>query len=39
MFPNIKSQFMLDPDIIHLNHGSYGSTPKPIFDSLINWQK
>ena len=39
MFPNIKSQFMLDPDIIHLNHGSYGSCPKPIFNSLIKWQK
>ena len=39
MFPKLKSQFMLDPDIIHLNHGSYGSTPKPIFDSLIKWQK
>ena len=39
MFPNLKSQFMLDPDIIHLNHGSYGSCPKPIFDNLISWQK
>ena len=39
MFPKLKSQFMLDPDIIHLNHGSYGSCPKPIFDSHVNWQK
>ena len=39
MFPNIKSQFMLDPKIIHLNHGSFGATPKPIFNSLLNWQK
>ena len=39
MFPNIKSQFMLDPKIIHLNHGSFGATPKPIFNSLVNWQK
>ena len=39
MFPNIKSQFMLDPEIIHLNHGSYGACPKPVFDSLIKWQK
>ena len=39
MFSNLKSQFMLDPDIIHLNHGSYGSCPKPIFNSHIKWQK
>jgi len=39
MFPKIKSQFMLDPKIIHLNHGSFGATPKPIFNSLVNWQK
>ena len=39
MFPKIKSQFMLDPEITNLNHGSFGATPKPIFDSLINWQK
>jgi len=39
MFPKLKKLFMLDPDIVHLNHGSYGATPKPIFNSLINWQK
>ena len=35
----LKSLFMLNPDIIYLNHGSFGACPKPIFDSLINWQK
>ena len=39
MFPKLKKLFMLDPDIIHLNHGSYGATPKPIFNSLVDWQK
>ena len=34
-----KSLFLLDPEITHLNHGSYGACPKPIFDSLISWQK
>jgi len=34
-----KSLFLLDPNIIHLNHGSFGACPKPIFDSLISWQK
>ena len=39
MFSKLKKSFMLDPEIIHLNHGSFGATPKPIFDSLISWQK
>ena len=34
-----KSLFLLDPEITHLNHGSYGACPKQIFDSLISWQK
>ena len=39
MFPKLKSLFMLDPDITYLNHGSYGACPKPIFNSLVKWQK
>ena len=34
-----KSLFLLDPKITYLNHGSFGACPKPIFDSLIAWQK
>ena len=34
-----KSLFMLDPEVIFLNHGSYGACPRPIFNSLVNWQK
>jgi len=34
----MKSLFMLDPDVVYLNHGSYGACPKPIFDTLIHWQ-
>ncbi len=36
---NIASLFMLDPDVIYLNHGSFGACPEPIFNSLIKWQK
>jgi isopenicillin-N epimerase len=36
---SVKSLFMLDPNIIHLNHGSFGACPKLIFDSLVKWQK
>ena len=34
-----KSLFLLDPKITYLNHGSFGACPKPIFNSLISWQK
>ncbi|MFM1876217.1 MAG: hypothetical protein RL266_1954 [Bacteroidota bacterium] len=35
---NIRSQFLLNPNIIHLNHGSFGACPKPIFEDYQNWQ-
>ena len=36
---NLKSQFLLDPDVIFLNHGSFGATPKPVFDVYQEWQR
>ena len=39
MFPKLKSQFMLDPETIFLNHGSFGACAKPIYENLIAWQK
>jgi len=29
---NLKSDFLLNPDIIYLNHGSFGACPKPVFE-------
>ena len=37
--PNLKSLFLLDPDIIFLNHGSYGATPRPVFETYQAWQR
>ena len=37
--PHLKKQFLLDPDIIFLNHGSFGATPKPVFDAYQSWQR
>jgi isopenicillin-N epimerase len=34
----LKQHFLLDPDIHFLNHGSFGATPKPVFESYQNWQ-
>lgn len=35
---NLRQQFHLNPNIIHLNHGSFGACPKPIFDDYQRWQ-
>jgi isopenicillin-N epimerase len=28
---HLKEQFLLDPNIVFLNHGSFGATPEPVF--------
>ncbi len=33
-----KSQFLLDPNITFLNHGSFGACPKPIFEEFQRLQ-
>ncbi len=35
----LKSQFLLRPDIIFLNHGSYGACPRPVFEVYQQWQR
>lgn len=34
-----KDLFLLDPEIIFLNHGSFGACPKPVFDVYQDWQR
>jgi isopenicillin-N epimerase len=36
--PKLKELFLLDPAVIFLNHGSFGATPKPVFEVYQNWQ-
>lgn len=35
---SIKDQFLLDPEIRYLNHGSFGACPKPILENYQFWQ-
>ncbi|MEW6716395.1 MAG: aminotransferase class V-fold PLP-dependent enzyme [Chloroflexota bacterium] len=34
----LADQYLLDPEIIFLNHGSFGATPRPVFTCFQNWQ-
>ena len=34
----LKEYFLLDPNVVFLNHGSFGATPKPVFEAYQRWQ-
>jgi isopenicillin-N epimerase len=34
----MKEHYLLDPEIIFLNHGSFGATPRPVLEAFQNWQ-
>lgn len=34
----MREHFLLDPDIVFLNHGSFGACPRPVFAELQRWQ-
>lgn len=35
----LKDLFLLDPNVIFLNHGSFGATPRPVFEVYQEWQR
>src|SRR6266542_2174041 len=34
----VRELFLLDPDVIFLNHGSFGACPRPVFAEYQRWQ-
>jgi isopenicillin-N epimerase len=35
----LRDEFLLDPDVVYLNHGSYGACPKVVFERYQAWQR
>ena len=36
---DLKPLFLLDPEVIFLNHGSFGACPRPVFEEYQRWQR
>jgi isopenicillin-N epimerase len=36
---DLRPEFLLDPKIIYLNHGSFGACPRPVFEAYQGWQR
>ena len=35
----MRELFLLDPDVVYLNHGSYGACPRSVFERYQAWQR
>jgi isopenicillin-N epimerase len=35
----MRDVFLLDPDVVYLNHGSFGACPRPVFETYQRFQQ
>jgi isopenicillin-N epimerase len=35
---DLRELFLIDPDVVFLNHGSFGATPRVVFEEYQRWQ-
>lgn len=35
---DLRDLFLLRPDVVFLNHGSFGACPRPVFETYQRWQ-
>src|SRR5205807_2614526 len=35
----LRDLFVLDPEVVFLNHGSFGACPRPVFEEYQHWQR
>jgi isopenicillin-N epimerase len=35
---SLKTEYLLEPDVIFLNHGSFGACPRLVFETYQRWQ-
>ena len=34
----LRDEFLLDPEVTFLNHGSFGAMPRAVFERYQDWQ-
>ena len=34
-----RGLFLLDPEVVYLNHGAFGACPRPVFDVYQEWRR